>query len=92
MKHFFPGIVNHSMRMKDILIISKSFRLKLYYLDMTYDSFVKFGLNGVFASRDHFFSLLSLLMRNIPAPCDLPHGFMIQVLCGDLRYSSTNIL
>lgn len=66
--------------------------LEIVYLDITYESFVRFGLKGVFASRDHFFSLLSLLMRNIPAPCDFPHGFIIHVLCGDLRYSSTNIL
>ena len=28
-------------------------------------------------SLDHFFNLDNLLMRKIPAPWDLPHGFMI---------------
>jgi len=53
---------------------------------------IRFGLKTVRDSRDHFLSLESLLMRKMPAPWDLPQGFIIQVLCGFFRYSSTNML
>lgn len=50
------------------------------YLDITYDSFTKDGLKGVLLSRDQRFNFDSLLIKNIPAPWDLPQGFIIQVL------------
>lgn len=46
----------------------------------------------VLLSRDHFLICESLLMRKMPFPWALPHGFMIQVLDGLFRNSSTNRL
>lgn len=43
-------------------------------------------------SLDHFLIWDSLLMRKMPLPCALPQGFMIQVLDGFLRNSSTKRL
>ena len=38
----------------------------------------------------HFLICVSLLMRKMPLPCALPIGFMIHVLSGARRNSSTN--
>lgn len=46
----------------------------------------------VLLSRDHFLICESLLMRKMPFPWALPHSFMIQVLDGLFRNSSTNRL
>lgn len=46
----------------------------------------------VLLSRDHFLICESLLIRKIPLPWALPQGFMIQVLEGLFRNSSTNRL
>ena len=42
----------------------------------------RFGLKTVLLSRDHFLSFDSLLIRKMPLPWDLPHGFIIQVEFG----------
>ena len=43
-------------------------------------------------SLDHFLIWDSLLMRKIPFPWAFPHGFMIHVVDGLFRNSSTNRL